>query len=44
MQVTRRKGLFHYVTPGSNVERHVVKGSLVQSRVESCVQQLSVSR
>lgn len=30
----RRKGLFHYVASGSNVVRHVGKGSHVQSRVQ----------
>mgnify|MGYP006973404752 CR=1 FL=1 len=38
-----RKGPFHYVTSGSNVVRHVEKGSCVQSRVQSRMQLLSIS-
>ena len=33
-QVTCRKGLFHYVTSGSNKAHHVEKGSRVQSRMQ----------
>ena len=39
--MTRRKGLFHYVTSGSNVARHAEEGSRVQSRVQLYYRRLS---